>query len=76
MKLIGRRWQALDLDMNDVEQVDVQICNKNDLWDITVNVEWTLSNIRVYLGLKFDLKGNFTFVVDSSVVRKRKALLL
>ena len=58
--------------MNDAEQVDVQICNKDDVWDVTVNAEWTMSNLRVYLGLRFDLKGDFTFVVDSSAVHRRK----
>ena len=62
-KLIGHEGQALGSKMNDAEQVDVQICNKDDVWDVTVNVEWTMSNLRVYLGLKFDLKGDFTFVV-------------
>ena len=65
-------WQALDLDMNNTEQVDVQIYNKDDVWDVTINVVWTMSNLRVYLGLRFDLKGDFTFVFDSSAVRRRK----
>ena len=30
-KLIGPEWQALNLDMNDTEQVDVQICNEDDV---------------------------------------------
>ena len=58
--------------MNNAEQVDVQICNEDDVWDVTVNAEWTMSNLRVYLGLKFDLKGDFTFVVDSLAVHRRK----
>ena len=58
--------------MNDGEQVDVQIYNKDDVWDVTINAEWFVSNFRVYLGLKFYLKGGLTFVVDSSAICKRK----
>ena len=58
--------------MNNAKQVDVQICNKDDVWDVIVYAELTMSNLRVYLGLRFDLKGDFTFVVDSLVVHRRK----
>ena len=70
--MIVHEWQALNLDMNDAKKVDVQVYNEDDVWDVTVNPEWTMSNLKVYLGLRFDLKGNFTFVVDSSAVRRRK----
>ena len=44
--MVGRKWQMLDLDINNAEQVGVQICNKDDVWDVAANVDWSMLNLR------------------------------
>lgn len=39
---------------------------------ITVNDNWHLRNVREYLSLRYNLNYEYSFVIDSSVVRKRK----
>lgn len=49
------------------------MCMQDDIvHDLAVNDNWSLTNLREYIGLRLGLKEDFNFVVDNIVVRKRK----
>lgn len=37
-----------------------------------VNDDWNMGNLREYLGLRFELKGEYSFVINGNPLRKRK----
>lgn len=66
-------WDALDSDVVNSEQVELHVCEQGgDVQDVAVNDNWSLANLREYVGMRFGWKGDFIFVVDGIAMRKRK----
>ena len=67
------QWDPLDSDLTNTEQVELHVCMESDeVHDFVVNDNWSLANLREYLVLRIGLQGDYTFVVDNILVRKRK----
>lgn len=72
-KLSAGQWDPLDSDLTDTKQVELHVCLQGDEFqDLAVNDDWSLANLREYLVLRLGLIGDYTFVVDDILVRKRK----
>ena len=65
-------WQPLDSDVVDVEQVDIYVCKQDDVWDISVNQDWNMGNVREYLAVRFELREDYDFVIEGKPLRTRK----
>ena len=50
----------------------MHVCRQDDVWDVVVNDDWNMANLREFLGLRLALTSDFSFVIDNSLLHKRK----
>lgn len=65
-------WEALDSDLNAREAVELHIeVHPGEEHTVVVNDDWTFANLRERIVMRFNLRGEFKFLIDNRPMRHR-----
>lgn len=65
-------WEALDSDLQAREEVELHIeVHPGEEHTIVVNDDWNFANLRERLVMRFNLRGQFKFVIEGRPMRYR-----